>query len=76
MSRASRWKQRRCGYGLKKTRPKEETYNKLTRQRQMLADMVLAKLEEGTQQWTAGWRAVFDVGCESGTLYGLSLGYV
>jgi len=21
----------------------------------MLADMVLAKLEEGTQQWTAGW---------------------
>lgn len=40
---------------MKKTRPKEETYNKLTRQRQMLADMVLAKLEEGTQQWTAGW---------------------
>jgi len=40
---------------LKKTEPKDETYKKLTKQRQMLVDMVLAKLEAGTQQWTAGW---------------------
>lgn len=42
---------------MKKTRPKEETYNKLTKQRQMLVDMVLAKLESGTQQWESGWLA-------------------
>lgn len=40
---------------MKKTKPKEETYSKLTKQRQMLVDMVLAKLEAGTEQWTAGW---------------------
>ena len=40
---------------MKKTEPKDETYSKLTKQRQMLVDMVLEKLEEGTQQWTAGW---------------------
>ena len=40
---------------MKKTEPKEETYSRLTKQRQMLVDMVLEKLEEGTQQWTAGW---------------------
>ena len=40
---------------MKKTEPKDETYKKLTKQRQMLVDMVLAKLEAGTQQWTAGW---------------------
>ena len=42
---------------MKKTEPKDETYKKLTKQRQMLVDMVLAKLESGTQQWESGWLA-------------------
>ena len=40
---------------MKKMKPKEETYSKLTKQRQMLVDMVLEKLEQGTQQWESGW---------------------
>ena len=73
---------------MKKTRPKEETYNKLTRQRASeigggyaavdggLADVASAAVGGHGQAVSRDERAVFDVGCESGTLYGLSLGYV